>query len=240
MAKNSKPSNWDAFLKTLKHLDRGEVVTKCPFMEDEDLAREIREIFGDFARKMEYWDYQAWNGDTKNGPPGRPESTSNVGRNAASLKLLSAMEVCRKYRDSEEIPSMGPSLIDWGRQHHSAPVAPECETWSKDYPRPRRSTNLTNCQEHDKSDKNPDLSEFEDLCDNFDVSYRCGWCRFECWIKLQGLPKQLEIYVMHVLNHLWENTRDFSSEPPHEYLDAFGAIEIIKEDGPEDFKKSGW
>ena len=98
-----------------------------------------------------------------------------VGRNSASLKLLSAMTVCRRYRDSYEISSLGSS--DWERQHHNASVPP-CETWTKDYPRPCRSSNLTNCQEHDKSDKNPDLSKFEALCDNFDEPYRCGWCRY--------------------------------------------------------------
>lgn len=160
-----------------------------------------------------------------------PKSTNNVGPNAASLKLLSAMAVCRRYRDSEEISSLGSPMIDWSRQHHSAPVAPG-ETWTRPYPRPCRSTNLTNCQEHDRSEKNSDLSKFEALClcDDFNEPYRCGWCRFECWIKLQGLPKELEIYVLHVLNHLWENTSDFGREE-----DGFLAVQIIKTCGPE-----GW
>ena len=178
--------------------DRGECVIRCtclknhincPLKGDADLAREIEKIFG-------------IEGDNKRP---QPKSTANVsvrrsrtersikgniiwyiieflslklGDNPASLKLLSAMAMCRTYSDSEEIRALGSSLIDWSRQHHNAPVAPKSEYWPHDYPRPRRGSGIINCQEHDKSDRNPDLSTFEALCDEFDEPYRCGWCRY--------------------------------------------------------------
>ena len=55
--------------------------------------------------------------------------------------------------------------------------------------------------------------------------------RFERWIKLQGLPKELEIYVMHVLNHLWENASDFSDK------DDCLAIQCVKACGPDSWLK---
>ena len=53
--------------------DRGEMVMACPRMEDEDLAKEISEIFGDYAKKVE----QYGAGVTDHFPP-VCKSTSNV------------------------------------------------------------------------------------------------------------------------------------------------------------------
>ena len=53
--------------------DRGEMVMAGPIMEDEDLAKEISEIFGDFAKKLE----QYGAGVTDHFPP-LCKSTSNV------------------------------------------------------------------------------------------------------------------------------------------------------------------
>ena len=53
--------------------DRGEMVMACPIMEDEDLAKEISEIFGDYAKKVE----QYGAGVTDHFPP-LCKSTSNV------------------------------------------------------------------------------------------------------------------------------------------------------------------
>ena len=56
------------------HVDRGEVVTNCPIMEDKDLDREIREIFGDYARKLKQYADE----ETDHRPAVCPKSTKNV------------------------------------------------------------------------------------------------------------------------------------------------------------------
>ena len=71
-------SNMDEFAS-----DRGEMVSKCPIMEDKDLDREIREIFGDYARKLKQYGDE----ETDVRPTFCPKSTNNVCIDPGSMTL---------------------------------------------------------------------------------------------------------------------------------------------------------
>jgi len=99
------------------------------------------------------------------------------------LKVVSAITMCQKFKDSEEILSLGPSaMIRW-----RGICREDCEADGEIYCEFCRSRVAPGSQG----------------CPHSDL--HCGFCRFSMWIKEQPLPKELKVFCKNVLHFLGEN-----------------------------------
>ena len=99
------------------------------------------------------------------------------------LQLLSAIAICRYYRNSER--RVGPSFyVSWNRNCFE--ICPIVQGLPED-----DETSLIMVEELSWSDK------WE--CSRVVV---CGWCMFSRWIKNQTIPSQLKKYTKAVLNYM--------------------------------------
>jgi len=110
-------------------------------------------------------------------------------RKPPSLKVFSAMTICKKFKNSEEIRSLESSAghISW-----SGICDEECEPFS---PPTCENGRL-------QAEEMLSLGMIEKLED-----WHCGFCRFSKWIKAQKIPEETKVYCKNILHFLEETGR---------------------------------
>jgi len=169
---------------------QNEWLDKCD--EFLSLIQEPRE--GESEAEREFWEkminkVKKHNAKISSGEPISGEIQER--RKVPPLKLLSAIAICKKYKESEEIQSLGPNaIVGWTAKCQNAP---------HEYPRREGDVLIDLHPAHGRP------------------NWRCGFCRFSKWIKEQELPKELEGWCKNVLNYLGDwamGHKDFKEYQP--------------------------